>query len=462
FYAGLGTLAGVVSWVFIKSVFSLSKVWEDRVRIPPYLKATFGGLAIGIIALFFPQIMGVGYDSINLTLNHESMTYMGLGAEFIDTLLGSQTFWIVTLALVLVKIFATSMTLGSGGSGGIFAPSLFVGAMLGAAFGHFIHLLFPDITATTGTYALIAMGGMVAGTTRAPITAIVTIFEITKETSIILPLMITCILATIVSSKFSRESIYTLKLLLRNINIRGHAEVNVMKSLHVKDLYTTDYVSLPETRDFKVIVTSLVSSGLPYISVHDIRNGGFMGIISIHTVKDVMFEQETLRYLCIAGDIADRKIERADEDDNCSVVLKKMRRCGYDCLPVVEHGNEQRQIGMIWLKDIVSAYDREVERIELTSGLAERIAMSNLESDIRFLEGYVITELHAPRQFAGKTIRELQVRGRFGVDILSIKSVGHGSTRVEAIPQADYVIAADDLLVVAGKAENINILKNLE
>ncbi len=462
FYLVLGVLSGVVSYLFIKSVYSINDVWEKRIRMPEWLKATFGGLTIGVIALFFPQIMGVGYDSVNMALNEGTIPYLGLGAGFVGELLADQTFWVMALLLVFVKIVATSMTLGSGGSGGIFAPSLFIGAMLGAFFGYFVNLYFPDISATPGTYALIGMGGLVAGTTRAPITAIITIFELTKETSIILPLMLVCIIGTIVSSKFSRESIYTLKLLARNINVRNRAEVNVMKNLFVKDLYSRDFVSIPENKPFDDIVTTLISRELPYISVHDIKTGHFKGIITIHDIKDVVFEKDTLRWVIVAGDIADTKIQLVDLDENASTVLKKMKRTGYDCLPVVDVEDEHKQIGLIWLQDIVEAYDEEMEHIDITSGLADRIAMSNLENDIRFLEGYVISEVPAPSAFVGKSLRDLAIRSRYGVDVLSIKDLSKSSRVIEAIPQADYIIHPTDILVVAGKADNIAGLKNLE
>ena len=462
FYLVLGIMAGVVSYIFIKWVFFYIDIWNKVLKIPPYWKTPIGGVFIGLVAIFFPQIMGVGYDSINLALNHESMGYMGLGSDSINAILGNQAFWMVTLALVFIKIFATGMTLGSGGSGGIFAPSLFVGAMLGAAFGHFAHEMFPAATATPGTYALIAMGGLVAGTTRAPITAILTIFELTKETSIILPLMITCIISTIVSSKFSRESIYTLKLLKRNINIRGHAEINVMKTMHVKDLCKYEFVSIPENANFSEVVSKLIGFELPYLSVHDIREKRFRGIVSIHDIKDVVFEKEALRDLCIAGDIANREIPRAFPDDNCSVVLSHMRHCGYDCLPVMAADNHDRQVGIIWLKDIVTAYDKEIEQIDLTSGLADKIAMSNLESDIRFLDGYVITEIRAPRKFVGRTLKELQIRSRYGVDVLTIKQTTKNRHHIDAIPHADHRIKAGETLVLAGKTENINQLKFMD
>ncbi len=201
FYFVLGAISGIVSYLFIKVLYFSEDFFDDKFKIPEYLKPITGGLAIGAIALIFPQVMGVGYESINAALYGKMV-------------------WYVALGLIFIKIIATSVTLGSGGSGGIFAPSLFMGAMLGAFFGYFVHTYFPDITAGPGAYALVAMGGLVAGTTRAPVTAIIIVFELTNDYNIILPLMVTVVISTILATKLSRESIYTLKLVLRNLHIK--------------------------------------------------------------------------------------------------------------------------------------------------------------------------------------------------------------------------------------------------
>jgi CIC family chloride channel protein len=441
FYFVLGILSGFVSWLFIKVLYFFEDLWDQKIKIPEYTKAAIGGLLIGGIALMFPQVMGVGYDSINMALNNEA-------------------FWGIALVLIFVKILATSITLGSGGSGGIFAPSLFMGAMLGAFFGYFVDYLFPDITASPGAYALVAMGGLVAGTTRAPITAIIIVFELTKDYNIILPLMVTCIISTILSSKLSRESIYTLKLLLRNIKIKERAEVNIMKSIHVKDIYSKDFDYIEENQDFNEVVNRLISKKVPYISVLNMK-GKFMGIISIHNVKDLLLDRDALKYVFIAGDIADKSIDTVTLNDNCKTALDKMGKCNYDGLPVVDADDPQKQIGILWRKDIDDAYKKEIEHIDFTSDIATRITMSNAAKDVHFLEGYVVTEIPVPPPFVGRSILELKIRSEYGVDVLSIKKQTASGHTMKAIPKADHVFQPDEHLIVAGEVENINKVKNL-
>jgi CIC family chloride channel protein len=441
FYFVLGALTGLISFLFIKVLYLFEDVWDNRLKIPDYYKAAIGGVIVGSVALLFPEVMGVGYDSINMALN-------------------GNIIWHLALSLVFVKIFATSITLGSGGSGGIFAPSLFMGATLGVAFGILINMLFPNITADPGAYALVAMGGMVAGTTRAPITAIIIVFELTKDYNVILPLMIVCIIATILSSKLSRESIYTLKLLLRNIKIKERAEVNIMKSIKVEDVYKTDYEYITENMNFSEIVEAIISKKVPYIYVHDLK-GKFMGVISIHNIKEMFYDRDHLHFVCIAGDIADKEVMRVSLYDDCKTVLDKMGMCTYDGLPVMAPDDPEKQIGVIWRQDIDNAYKKEIDHLEITSDLASKITMSNLEQEVRFMEGYSISEIEVPSFCINQSIQKLQFRSKYGVEILSIKNHSGSGSTVKAIPQANYIFKKGDVIVVAGKVEDVKLLKQL-
>ncbi len=443
FYFVLGALSGIVSYAFIKALYYSEDLFDNRLKIPEYLKPVIGGAGIGLTALIFPQIMGVGYDTINTAIH-------------------SDMIWSLALGLIFLKIFATSLTLGSGGSGGIFAPSLFMGAMLGAFFGYFVHWVFPDITASPGAYALVAMGGLVAGTTRAPITAIIIVFELTKDYNIILPLMITCIISTILSSKLSRESIYTLKLLLRNITIKEGTEINIMESIFVKDVYTKNFDSILASDNFNQVVNKVIRGKGPEFPVIDSDNK-IVGMISIHDIKDYLFEKDSLEGLLIAGDLASNAFGTVLTDDNCRNTLDKMARYDLEGLPVVESENDSSIIGMIWRKDIQDSYQKEIERRDITSSLASSITMKEDDTSVHFMEGYSIAEIEVPNSFVGKSIKELHIRVQFGVDVLSIKRKdSRGDEVLKLIPKADYKFEKDDKLVVAGEIRNINVLKNFE
>ncbi len=441
FYFVLGALGGIVAYLFIKGLYFSEDFFDNKLKIPGYLKPAIGGLLVGFIALEFPDIMGVGYDSIN------------------NALYGNMI-WYIAFILVFMKIIATSITLGSGGSGGIFAPSLFMGAMLGYFFGSFVHQLFPEITASPGAYALVAMGGLVAGTTRAPITAIIIVFELTNDYHIILPLMITCIISTIISSQLSRESIYTLKLVMRNIGIKEGMETNVMASIQIKDVYRQEFDQISAADNFNQVVNKVIRGKGGEFPVLN-NEGNVTGIISLDVIKDQMFEKDSLKDILIAGDIANTNFETVSLTDNCKTALDKLRLHSYEALPVVESDENRKIIGMIWQKDILDAYNKAIDRREITSSLASSITMKADEPKIHFIEGYSINEVRPPKSFIGKSIKELNIRARFGVDVLSIKTKEKWGDKIKAIPSPDYVIQKNDRLVIAGEIKSINQLRNL-
>ncbi len=441
FYFVLGVGCGLVSYAFIKSLYLCEDYYDNKFKIAEYLKPFTGGIGIGLIGLLFPQVMGVGYDTINLALH-------------------GNLIWYIAFALIFVKVFATALTLGSGGSGGIFAPSLFMGAMLGEFFGSFVHSVFPSMTGNPGAYALVAMGGLVAGTTRAPITAIIIVFELTNDYRIILPLMITCIISMIISTKLTRESIYTLKLLLRNIGLKEGVETNIMESIFAKDVLTRDFDSIDVSDNFNQVVNKVIRGRGPEFPIVS-PDGSVMGIISLYNIKDLLFDKDLLKNLLIAEDLSNDNFEILTIDDNCQTALDKMSKYDLEGLPVVENLDSKMITGMLWRKDIQDAYQKEIERREITSSLASSIQMKDEETQLHFIEGYSIVEISPPKSFVGKSIRELGIRAKYGVDVLSVKINDKQGTKLMAIPNPEYIFNKDDTMVVAGEIKSINLLKSL-
>jgi CIC family chloride channel protein len=260
FYAVLGIAAGLIALLYIKTLYGLENYF-DNLKIHDILKTGIGGLAVGGIGIFLPQIFGVGYHTMDSAMHGAMISPFG-----------SNSLWAFMLLLVFVKILATSLSLGSGGSGGIFAPSLFIGTMAGGAFGELIHKFFPAITAHSGAYALVGMGALVAGTTHAPITAILIIFEMTGDYKIILPLMITCVISTLLTTKLQKESIYTLKLVRRGIDLFQGKEVNVLRSLTVKEVTLEDPVIISADTPFPKLLELFFNSRHSQFFVQDQRN----------------------------------------------------------------------------------------------------------------------------------------------------------------------------------------------
>ncbi|MEE8416440.1 MAG: chloride channel protein, partial [Desulfobacterales bacterium] len=199
-YVVLGGFCALIGRVFIALLYRVEDFFET-LKFPDYLKAFVGGMILGMIGFFFPHVLGVGYGAIDLSLT-----------QMIS--------WWLMLLLIVLKMLSTSITIGSGGSGGIFAPSLFLGAMAGGFFGSIVHAAFPEITASPGAYSIVGMGAVVSATTHGPLTAILMLFEMTGDYKIILPLMITCIISSTTIRQLLPESIYTLKLTRKGINIK--------------------------------------------------------------------------------------------------------------------------------------------------------------------------------------------------------------------------------------------------
>jgi CIC family chloride channel protein len=318
----------------------------------------------------------------------------------------------------------------------------------------------PNITFNSGTYAFIAMGGLIAGTVRAPLTAILMVFELTRESSAILPLMIVVTISMILSSKLSRESVYTLKLIMNKIHIKSFGEGNLLRSIPVSEVYKRDFTVLTENSNFNEISYSLLSSNQNCISVKN-RNGKYFGIISISTLKDTLLEGEHLKDVVIAGDIADKSIPKVTIHNNCYEVLELCRQYQIDGLPVLESSGSEIQVGMIWIKDINDFMQLEMYKIEHTTDLATKITNINKEHDITFMPGYVIAEIPVPNIFVGRTIGGLKVRGEYGVEIISIKCVTPKGVEIKALPKPDYMLKSTDSMIVAGETDKINILKSV-
>jgi CIC family chloride channel protein len=311
----------------------------DRFKFPEYLKAVIGGILLGIGGLFLPQILGVGYGAINLALMQKLA-------------------WWLLLILVLAKVLATSITIGSGASGGIFAPSLFMGAMAGGLFGTILHNLFPDVTASPGAYSIVGMGAVVSATTHGPLAAILILFEMTGNYQIILPLMLSCIVGTIASRNLLKDSIYTLKLARRGIDIKGGKEVNVLKSIYVKDVMSSNVETFPENLSIESMAAKISKSKYNSFPVIDSQDK-LSGIISFNDYSDALFNED-LANLVVAKDLATSDVVTVCSDEDLYTALERISLKDFSTLPVVSPDDPAHLIGIVSRRDIIGAYEKAV------------------------------------------------------------------------------------------------------
>lgn len=260
--------------------------------------------------------------------------------------------------LVLFKILATSITIGSGGSGGIFAPSLFMGAMAGGAFGGVVNYLFPSVAASPGAYAVVGMGAVVAATTHGPLQAILIIFEMTGDYKIILPLMITCIISCLIARKLCGESIYTFKLIRRGINIRGGQEVNILSSINVKDIMYHTVEIIPETFLLQDFAKKLPQSRSNNFVVVDEKEK-ITGVLTFLDYYDKLFNEKLDDHMMVK-DIMTKDVATVSIEDNLSTAMEKISIGDYSILPVVSVEDPLKMVGILTRRDILEAYDQAV------------------------------------------------------------------------------------------------------
>jgi len=262
-------------------------------------------------------------------------------------------------ALILGKILATSISLGSGSTGGILAPSLFVGVMTGGTFSWLAGEVLPEVSAAS-SYALVGMGALLAGTTHAPVTAILLVFELSGRYHIVLPLLIACILSTITASLLKRESIYSLKLLRRGVEISHGREQKILRSIKVSDVMVSDVKSVLESTPMVKVVEFFKTFNLSCLSVVN-QKGELVGMISFHDITDAAWEEE-MSYLLIARDLADTEVDAVVPSDTLDKVLEKMEETKVSELPVLAEDGSGKLIGLVVERDVLNAYESEVRQ----------------------------------------------------------------------------------------------------
>jgi chloride channel protein, CIC family len=336
-YMILGIVLGAVAVLFTRGLDIAEDVFE-RLRMPNVLKPALGGLLLGSVAVFFPQILADGYETIRLSLNGQ----IAVG---------------LLLVLILLKILATSLTLGSGNSGGIFAPSLFMGAMTGGAFGSAVSQIFPNTTAGPGAYALVGMAGLVAGTTHAPMTALLIIFEMTNDYRIVLPLMVTVAVASLVARLLFSNSIYTVKLAKRGIDIRSGRDVNVLRAHQVEDILVRDFDTIPMSASLPTMLAKMEQSRESGLIVVD-GEGYLEGLISFQDIRSVITRRE-LDTLIVAHDLVQRDVDAVSAGTNLDEVMNAFNIRGSRVLPVVEK-TTNKVIGIIRRDDLTEYYNQRL------------------------------------------------------------------------------------------------------
>ena len=356
-YVVLGCVAAAVAVLYTRTLY-----WSEdtiaRVRfIPQWAMPAVGGGVLGLFALGYGMIPGLEWEKVPHVFS--------VGYETIeDGLLGREALGVM-LALVFLKIIATSITLGSGGSGGVFAPSLFIGSMLGGAFGLAMHELFPGLPGPAGAYALVGMGAVFAGISHASMTAVIMIFEITGDYKIILPLMLAVVTSSLVSRKWmNHENIYTLKLSRRGVRLRSGRDVDVLERVRVEEVMS-ESPTVPSDTRIRALPDFFIRANRNALPVVD-GDGRLVGIISLTDVRRAENRPDLDRLT--VDEIMAKELVTAYLDETLDAVLTRMGPRDLSRLPVVDRDDETRLLGVIRRNDLVRAYTLGVARRRLESG----------------------------------------------------------------------------------------------
>lgn len=340
-YGVLGAVIAVIVRIFVRTMVAV-EASAQRWRIPDLWKPALGGLCVGVIGWLLPPILGPGIEFMTSIVRGQ-VTYVN------GTLL-------IFIFLLAAKIVGTSLTLGSGGSGGLLTPSFFCGGMAGAIFGLVLKLLFPEMIPAYGPYALVGMVAFFAALSHAPLTAIILLFELTHDQRVILPAMVCCVLAAFVSHRLNPHSYELLRLLKKGLTAQEVEAREFTAEIEVGSAMVTDVVCLKETDSFDSLKRTIETSrhtGFPVVN----DKGLLIGLLSdseLHAALDAggMPNQLTV------GSMMRKNVRTVTPDMSLRAAIRVMNESGQDRVPVVDNMNPQHIVGLITRSHIITAYKR--------------------------------------------------------------------------------------------------------
>ncbi len=324
-HVGLGVIAGIFAPGFLLLLNAGGKLFH-RMHLPIYLQLTAGGFVVGVISIQTPNVWGNGYGVV-------------------ESILNSPWTWQALITILFLKVLATVATTGSGGVGGVFTPTLFCGAVIGSLYGEALHALLPHAQVTVGSFAIVGMGCVLAATTRAPIMAILIIFEMTLDYATVMPLMLACVPAFFVSRQLARDSVYSRQL-------HGHSQgEQPLFLLHVRDLMKRDPLHVSETTGFEEIAAALASHTFKHLYVID-AGRRFLGAIALQDLKPFLHDKD-LSQVIIALDMMHDDIPVLTCDASLKESLDIFSRHDGERLPVIDNQHDRRLVGALAKTDVL-------------------------------------------------------------------------------------------------------------
>lgn len=351
FYLVFALICAVVGYIYTLTFYGLRDRLFHKLPVPRFVKPAIGGLMVGVIALELPHVMSGGYGWIQ---------------EAIDGDMGWT--WRMMLLLCLGKILATSCTISSGGSGGVFAPSLFIGAMLGGAFGQACQTMFPDMITRPEAFVLVGMGGFFAGVARVPLTAMLMVCEMSGNYGLLVPLMLVCTINVAVLS--SRWSLFEEQVPgpIDSPAHQGDFVIDVLEQLHVRDVMKLDRKMnlVPEHTPLTEILRIASFAECSYFPVVN-NDKKMVGIFSLRDLRAVLTGNGS-GALIVAADIATQPVLTVTPEDDLNSAMRRFTQKNIDYLPIVTEEDKGHVLGMLNRRDVIAAYHERLSEIRQHGG----------------------------------------------------------------------------------------------
>lgn len=440
----LGILAGGISLLFIRYSSEVEKILKYKIlkRLPQWFVMTNIGLFVGISGFFYTEIFGIGYYAIN-------------------NILALKITWSYVLIILVIKFLLVPLVLNSGGFGGIFAPSLFMGACFGYLFSFIINS-YTYIYLDPTLVILISMGAFLGGINSIPISSILIIFELTRDYSFILPLMLAVIISSTIVHLSLKGSVHIKHLEEQGLIVGNKKNHNVLRLIKVKDVNKVPILTINENAPLTEIFTKFIDA--PHSTFYTVNNNGSItGTITESELRPLIIEYENLRHSVVARDIAKQSIIYVSENERLDYVMKLFSKWNIDNFPIKNFETDEI-LGAITRQEVLLAYDREVLKMNLTDAFADELKSIKHNEASKVAEGYSVTEIKAPELFFGKSLQELRIRNNFGIEVLMIKvsnDLFDENYKEIITPTAGYVIKDGDILVIFGEDVKIKEFRNI-
>ncbi len=436
FFIILGAFAAMAGYFFN---FSVRYGRRTLVKIIPYqpLRSVGYFLMLGLLGFWIPEILGGGFQETFILVRGEESDIARLSLLFI------------------AKVIAVVLTLAGGGVGGMFTPSLFIGAVIGTLFGLVLELLFPGIISSSGVYSVVGMAGILSASMYAPLSAVIILFEFTGNYNLILALMITSVSAAFFTKVIGFKPFYLQLLEEKGVNLNWRFEEIALAGVKAKDLVREDRSVVKATSFLKEVVDRFISYHRRRIFVVD-EDGNLIGEILLQDIKKFLADNINIAVV-IAYDIMHPRCECVHLNDTLDKVVELFARIPYENVPVVD--SNRKFVGVITKRDLMALYVQEV--LDRPAMLATILSPGeNNKNYLELPEGTVLEVVEPPPTFFGKSLATLDIGRRWGIRILFIKRISSGKIK-NVLPSGRTIIQEGDELIVVGPPKAIEQLKML-